>query len=176
MLAGKNDGLYDGKRFFKCPNPHGIFVPIHHIHLLASHKKLKNVSQLTILCCEKWIRECFFFFQLTRFVQGTIIVLLFFSLWVRSSIEGLKWLEQKKSDSIKSSSSSLKLGASSVPNLRTQQKIKLFKSQKSTPALASTASDKKVYMDVCSENWCTGPTIANVPLWMSNTCMLSSYS
>ena len=35
IIVGKSDGVYEGKRFFECPNMHGIIVPIHHIHLLV---------------------------------------------------------------------------------------------------------------------------------------------
>lgn len=27
-IVGESDGLYNGKRFFKCPPKHGLFVPI----------------------------------------------------------------------------------------------------------------------------------------------------
>lgn len=32
--VGKGDGIYQGKRFFRCPESHGVIVPIHHVHLL----------------------------------------------------------------------------------------------------------------------------------------------
>lgn len=32
--VGEHDGLYDNKRFFRCPEMHGVMVPIEEIHIV----------------------------------------------------------------------------------------------------------------------------------------------
>ena len=32
--VGEHDGLYDNKRFFRCPEMHGVMVPIEEIHII----------------------------------------------------------------------------------------------------------------------------------------------
>ena len=34
-LVGGTDGVYKGKRYFKCPMSHGIIVPIYQVHVLV---------------------------------------------------------------------------------------------------------------------------------------------
>ena len=32
--VGEHDGLFDNKRFFRCPEMHGVVVPIEEIHII----------------------------------------------------------------------------------------------------------------------------------------------
>ena len=32
--VGEHDGLFDNKRFFRCPELHGVVVPIEEIHII----------------------------------------------------------------------------------------------------------------------------------------------
>ena len=33
--VGEHDGIFQNKRFFKCPDKHGVIVPLEAVHLLV---------------------------------------------------------------------------------------------------------------------------------------------
>ena len=35
LIVGEHDGVFQNKRFFECPNMHGVIVPIEDVHLLV---------------------------------------------------------------------------------------------------------------------------------------------
>lgn len=43
-VVGNHDGTYKGKRYFTCPDSHGVIVPIHEVHVLVP----ADVRTLTI--------------------------------------------------------------------------------------------------------------------------------
>lgn len=62
-VVGKHDGLHHGKRFFKCPPRHGIFVPLEQIHVVRQvyihlHLHVHVHTNWFLYICQWKFRTC----------------------------------------------------------------------------------------------------------------------
>lgn len=49
LLVGEHDGVYYNKRYFKCPDMHGIIVPIEQVHILTP-RDVSDICSTYIVC------------------------------------------------------------------------------------------------------------------------------
>ena len=50
IIVGEHDGVYYNKRYFKCPDMHGIIVPIEQVHILTP-RDVSDVLCHRAICC-----------------------------------------------------------------------------------------------------------------------------